>query len=186
MIAFRLFTLSYLHSRNVLLVCLYLSLYLSLQKDFSAFTGIGPKVAKRNIDDMGRLFGLQHPQRLSFVYGREMECIESSSYNTFYPFQYKHQIYRYIQSVKMLCAYEKHREIHEMGQANQRPQISINDEHSIYSISLVQGLRPTAKCIRNYWSGCFCLYEDISGFFLFIFVFTIHSALYVKFANDWI
>ena len=164
MIAFRLFTLSYLHSRNVLLVCLYLSLYLSLQKDFSAFTGIGPKVAKRNIDDMGRLFGLQHPQRLSFVYGREMECIESSSYNTFYPFQYKHQIYRYIQSVKMLCAYE----------------------NSIYSISLVQGLRPTAKCIRNYWSGCFCLYEDISGFFLFIFVFTIHSALYVKFANDWI
>ena len=36
-----------------------------------------------------------------------MESIESSSYNTFYPFQNKHQIHRHLQSVKMLWVYEK-------------------------------------------------------------------------------
>ena len=35
----------------------------------------------------------------------EMEYIECSSYNTFYPFQNKHQIYQHVQTVKMLCAY---------------------------------------------------------------------------------
>ena len=48
---------------------------------------------------------------------REMEYIECSSYNTFYPFQNKHQIHQNPQSVKMLYAYEKskHSESHEMG-----------------------------------------------------------------------
>ena len=45
-----------------------------------------------------------------------MESIESSSYNTFYPFQNKHQIHRHIQSAKMLWVYEKtkHCDSHEM------------------------------------------------------------------------
>ena len=36
-----------------------------------------------------------------------MEYKERSSYNTFYPFENKHQIHLHIQSVQMLCAYEK-------------------------------------------------------------------------------
>ena len=36
-----------------------------------------------------------------------MEYIERPSYNTFYPFQNKHQIHQHLQSVKMVCAYEK-------------------------------------------------------------------------------
>ena len=38
----------------------------------------------------------------------------------------------------VLIKKSKHSESHEMGQANYRPQISINDEHSLYSISLTQ------------------------------------------------
>ena len=37
---------------------------------------------------------------------REMEYIEHSSYNTFYPFQNKLEIHQHLHSVKMLCAYE--------------------------------------------------------------------------------
>ena len=46
-----------------------------------------------------------------------MENIESSSYNTFYPFQNEHPIHQHLQSVKMLCAYEKSKysETHKMG-----------------------------------------------------------------------
>ena len=38
-------------------------------------------------------------------------------YNTFYPFQNKHQIQQHLQSVKMLCAFQKtkYSESHEMG-----------------------------------------------------------------------
>ena len=48
---------------------------------------------------------------------REMEYIESSYYNTFYPFQNKHQIHWHLQSVNMLSAFKNQN--HEMGQANQ-------------------------------------------------------------------
>ena len=66
-----------------------------------------------------------------------MEYIECSSYNTFYPFQNKHQIHQNPQSVKMLYAYEKNQNIVKvMKWANYRPYILINDEHSIYSICL--------------------------------------------------
>ena len=51
------------------------------------------------------------------VKNREMEFIERASYNTFYPFQNKHQTHQHLQSVKMLCAFNKSRysESHEMG-----------------------------------------------------------------------
>ena len=38
---------------------------------------------------------------------REMEYLERSNYNTFFPFQNNHQIHWHLQSGKMLCAYEK-------------------------------------------------------------------------------
>ena len=51
-----------------------------------------------------------------------MEYIECSSYNTFYPFQNKHQIHQNPQSVKMLYAYEKNQNIVKvMKWANYRP-----------------------------------------------------------------
>ena len=37
------------------------------------------------------------------VYGREMECIERKSNNTFYPFKNKRQIHRHLQTIKLLC-----------------------------------------------------------------------------------
>ena len=40
-------------------------------------------------------------------------------------------------------------ESHEMVQANQRPQISLNDEHSIYSISLLQSKQPVYEKERS-------------------------------------
>ena len=69
-----------------------------------------------------------------------MEYIESSSQNTFYPFQNKHQNHQHLQSFRMLCALKKskHSKSNEMGQANLRPQISTNDVYSIYSISLIE------------------------------------------------
>ena len=72
-----------------------------------------------------------------------MEYIESTSQNTFYPFQNKHQNHQHIQSVRMLCALKnKNLVSYEMGQGNQRPQISTNYAHSIYSISLLQTPEP--------------------------------------------
>ena len=38
---------------------------------------------------------------------REMEFIEQTSFNTFYPFQNKQQIHRHLQSVRILCAFKK-------------------------------------------------------------------------------
>ena len=45
-----------------------------------------------------------------------MEYIEHSSYNTFSPFQNKHQIHWHLQSVKVLCAFKKSKysESHEI------------------------------------------------------------------------
>ena len=48
-------------------------------------------------------------------------------------------IYRVLRCC-VLKVISKHTESHEKGQANQRPQISINDEHSIYSISQIPSL----------------------------------------------
>ena len=46
---------------------------------------------------------------------REMEYIERTSFNTFYPFQNKHQIHWHLQSVKMLCAFKNQNLVcHEM------------------------------------------------------------------------
>ena len=51
--------------------------------------------------------------------GREMEYIEQTTYNTFYPFQNNHQIHWHDQSVKMLCAFKiKNLVCIEMGKAN--------------------------------------------------------------------
>ena len=53
------------------------------------------------LDSFGQFRSFKSLSRRSI----EMECIECSSYNTFYPFQNKHQIHRHLQSVKMLCAH---------------------------------------------------------------------------------
>jgi len=38
---------------------------------------------------------------------RDIVYIERTSYNANYPFQNKHQVYQYLQSVRMLCAFKK-------------------------------------------------------------------------------
>ena len=67
-----------------------------------------------------------------------MEYKVHSYYNAFYPFQNKHQIHLHLQSVKILCAHKNQNKVKIMKWANlARDQyISINDERSIYSISL--------------------------------------------------
>ena len=43
---------------------------------------------------------------------KEMEYIEGSYYNTFYPFQNKHQIHRHLQSVQiLLCAFKNQNKV---------------------------------------------------------------------------
>ena len=49
----------------------------------------------------------KHVHLKTHLNSRVMEYIEYSSNNTLHPFQNKHQIHRHIQSVNMLCAYEK-------------------------------------------------------------------------------
>ena len=51
------------------------------------------------------------------VQSREMENIEHSSNDTFYPFQNKHQSHQHLWSVKILCRYEKikHGQSNAMG-----------------------------------------------------------------------
>ena len=48
---------------------------------------------------------------MGHVLYKEMEYIDCSSYNLFYPFQNKHKIHWHLQSVKKLCAYEKNQNI---------------------------------------------------------------------------
>ena len=64
---------------------------------------------------------------------KEMEHIEGSYYNTFYPFQNKHQTHRHLQSVKMLCAYKNQNKVKILKWAGltRDQQISLNDERSI-------------------------------------------------------
>ena len=55
--------------------------------------------------------GFQKP-----VWGREIEYIERASYNTFYPFQNKHQIHQHLESVRKLCAFKNQNLVsNEMG-----------------------------------------------------------------------
>ena len=44
---------------------------------------------------------------VEFGENREMEYIECTCYNTLHPFQNKHQIYRHLQRVRMLCAFKR-------------------------------------------------------------------------------
>ena len=68
-----------------------------------------------------------------------MEYIECSSYNTCYPFQNKHQIHWHLESVKMLRTFKNQNIVNVMkwGRLTRDQYISINDECSIYSISLI-------------------------------------------------
>ena len=73
------------------------------------------------------------------VGNREMEYKERASYSTFYPFQNKHQIHRHLPSVQMLCAIKNQNLVshEEVRRLTRHEQISITDERSRYSISLV-------------------------------------------------
>ena len=62
---------------------------------FSVYIHNGPSLVKSRMSRKEKLW-----------LHREMEFIECTSYNTFYPFQNKHQIHRNLQSIKMLCAFK--------------------------------------------------------------------------------
>ena len=76
-----------------------------------------------NFDLKGTFFKIVSPQRVTQNLGyfrkkfvakafkyREMEYIESSYYNTFYPFQNKHQIHQNMHTIKM-CGYKNQNKV---------------------------------------------------------------------------